>query len=577
VIEVDNNQIAEVFERIASLLEIRGDAIYRVLAYRRASESIRSLSRELVDVWKEDGLQEIPGVGKAIAEKIQELLTTGRLEFYERLTSEIPETLFDLLKVPDVGPKKVALFWKALDITNLEELEMAARSGQLQTLPGVGERSEARILRNIEGLKSRETDRISIGVACPMAETFLQRLRQSPHVVEAQVGGSLRRWRETIGDLDLVVAATDTVSVLAEFLAFPEIEIVRGQGETKASVELKDGMRVQLWVHKPEHFGSALQYATGSQAHNVRLRELALEKGLSLSEYGFKRDNGDEILCPQETMVYQKLGIPWIPPEMREDRGEIRAALDGELPDLIVEEDIRGELHAHSDWSDGQASMMEMAEGAIRRGLSYLVISDHSRSLGVANGLSIERLRDQKIAIDELQDKLGGRIRLLHGTEVEILADGSLDFPDKVLEELDFVIASVHSSLRQTREQITDRFLTAIRNPHVDLIGHLSGRLIGRREPSDLDVERILRTAAEYKVGLEINAHPDRLDLNDVHARRAIELGCQLAITTDAHHPDHLSLLKYGVGTARRAWVTSESVINAWDSERFMQWVALRG
>jgi DNA polymerase (family 10) len=307
------------------------------------------------------------------------------------------------------------------------------------------------------------------------------------------------------------------------------------------------------------------------------LREIAQKKSLSLSEYGFKSEGGDEIPCPEEADVYQTLGLPWIPPELREDRGEIAAARENTLPNLISEVDLRGEIHAHSDWSDGQATIEEMAEAAMALGLSYLVITDHSRSLGIANGLSIERLKAQRKAIDKVQAKLGDDFVLLQGSEVEVKSDGSLDYEDDVLAELDFVVASVHTSLRQSRDKITSRFLAAIENPHVDLIGHLSGRLIGRRDPADLDVESIFAAAAKNKVALEINAHPDRLDLNEFHAKRAVELGCVLAITTDAHHPDHFLLRKYGLGIARRAWVTSESVMNAWDSDRFLNWIRSRG
>jgi len=574
---LNNNEVAHVFERIANLLQIRDEPIYRVLAYRRASESILALNSSIEDLWQADELENIPAVGKAITEKISELLSSGNLDFYDRLIVEIPESLLDLLEVPDIGPKRIAKFWKELGITNLDELELAARNSQLQELSGIGQRTETRILRSIELMKSREIGRISIGDAWPLAEGLLARIRKLPKVIDAQAAGSLRRMKETVGDLDLVVATNQPEKIIQAFLTFPEIEEVIGKGKIKVSVRLKDGINAQLWLHNPEHYGSALQFATGSQAHNVRLREVALKKGLSLSEYGFVAEDGDEILCPEETDVYRTLGLPWIPPEMREDRGEISAAAKDGLPEIISEEDIQGEIHAHSDWSDGLASIKEMAEAAIEVGLSYLVISDHSRSLGVANGLSIERLQAQREAINEIQSQLGEDIVLLQGAEVEVRVDGSLDYPDDILAELDFVIASVHSSLRQSRERITGRFLAAIENPHVDLIGHLSGRLIGRRDPSDLDFELILKRAAKHGVALEINAHPDRLDLNEVHAKRAIELGCLLAVTTDAHRTQHFQLRKYGIGIARRAWVTSESVINCWDSDQFLEWSRSRG
>jgi DNA polymerase (family 10) len=574
---MENTEVAEIFERIADLLQIKGEPIYRVLAYRRAGESIRSLTRPIEEVWKEGNLEEIPGVGKAISEKIDEILSTGKLKFYDRLISEVPETLLELLKVPDVGPKRIAIFWKELKITTLDELEEAARKGQLHTLSGMGERTEERILQNIESMRSRQSDRVSIGVAKPIAESFLTILREIPGVSEAQIAGSLRRGRETVGDLDFVVASDQSVQVIDTILGLPQIRTVIGHGERKVSVEFDSGIRSQIWVHSPDRFGSALQYATGSQSHSVGLREFALNLGLSLSEYGFKRKDGKEILCPQETLVYETLGLPWIAPELREDRGEIQAAAEGRLPELVQEEDIKGEVHAHSDWSDGHASILEMAEAAMEMGLTYLVISDHSGGLGVANGLSVDRLHAQKKEISRVQKKLGKRIKLLQGSEVEILADGRLDYPDSVLAELDFVVASLHLSLRQSRERITKRYLSAIHNPHVDLIGHLSGRLIGQRDPVDLDLEVILEGAAKNGTVLEINAHPERLDLNENHAKRAIELGCLLAITTDAHSPEHYKLRQYGVGIARRAWVTPESIINTWMVDRFLHWVKSRG
>lgn len=570
---MENSEVAEVFERIAQLLEIKGEQTHRILAYQRAAESIRSLGQNLELIWRDEKLEEIAGIGKAIAEKIGEILTTGKISYYERLVNEIPESLLELLKVPTVGPKKAARFWKELEITTLEELETAARQGKLQQLSGMGAKSEGRIIDGIEALRRRQSDRILLGDAWSMARVLLQRLGQIPGVIDAQAAGSLRRWRETVGDLDLVIACENTQKAMGEFLAFPEVKHIQGQGMTKASVELRDGLRAQLWVHPVEHFGSALQYATGSQAHNVRLRELAQKKGLSLSEHGFICEDGSEILCPEECLVYQTLGLPWIPPELREDRGEIEAAIDGRLPNLITEINLQGDLHVHTEWSDGQASIEEIAYAAIEVGLSYLVISDHSRSLGVANGLSIERLREQRHAIEQIQGQIGERIHLLQGAEVEILADGRLDYPDEVLEGLDVVIASVHSSLRQPKEKITERYLSAIMNPHVDMIGHLSGRLIGRRDAAEMETEEIYQAAAAHGVILEINSHPDRLDLNDVHARRALDLGCMLAINSDAHRPEQLDLRVYGVGVARRAWAEAKSIINTWTFDRFLSWI----
>lgn len=383
--------------------------------------------------------------------------------------------------------------------------------------------------------------------------------------------------RETVGDLDLLVGAEDIPPVIQAFIAFPEVDRVLGEGETKASVELIDGFRVQLWAHQPERFGSALQFATGSQGHNVRLREAAKKMGLSLSEHGYQDQEGGMIFCSEEEKVYAVLGLPWIPPALREDRGEFKAAKDGGLPNLVELEDLRGELHTHSDWSDGKSSILEMAEAAIELGMEYLVISDHSRSLGIAGGLSIEDLRAQRAEIKRVQKKIGRKLTLLQGSEVEILADGELDYPDDVLKELDIVIASLHMSLRQPREQVTKRLLRTIKNPHVDIIAHLTGRLIGKRDPAELDIETILRAAAEYDVVLEINSNPERLDLKDTHARRALDLGCRLAINTDAHHPDHFAFRIFGVGTAQRAWAEAPSIVNTWPLDRLQAWLKSRG
>ncbi|HEX9676758.1 MAG TPA: DNA polymerase/3'-5' exonuclease PolX [Anaerolineales bacterium] len=574
---MNNSEVAQVFDNIADFLEIKGEQIYRVLAYRRGAEAIRNLGRDIHKVWQEEQLQDVPGVGKAISEKIAELLSSGKLEYYERLQAEIPVGLLQVLKVGDVGPKKAARFWKELGIESIEQLEQSARAGQLRQLSGMGEKSEARILESIESLKRRKIDRIPIGQALPAAQQLVDFLRSLPEVTAAEAAGSLRRQRETVGDLDLLVAATDKEAVMAAFSEMPSVHRVKGLGGTKVSVELVDGLRVQLWVHPPERFGTALQYATGSQAHNVKLREMALDQGVSLSEHALSREDGSEILCAEEEQVYAALGLPWIPPELREDRGEIQAAKEGALPKLVTLAQVRGELHAHSEWSDGAVSIEAMARGAKERGLRYLIITDHSRSLGVANGLSIERLREQRKELETARRAMGKSFTLLQGAEVEILADGKLDYPDEVLAELDLVIASLHTSLRQSRERVTRRLMNAIQNPHVDLIAHPTGRLIGQREGADLDMESILQAAADHDVILEINANPERLDLNDVFARRALELGCRLAINTDAHRPEHLDFRHYGLGVARRAWATADQVVNCWTAARLKRWAAARG
>jgi DNA polymerase (family 10) len=570
-----NQELANIFESIADLLEIKGEVVYKTLAYRKASDSLNNLARDVNDIWQEGDLTEIPGVGKAIAEKIEELLSTGKLEFFEKLENEVPPGLLDVLKVPDVGPKKAALFWHEAGISNLEELEEAARQGNLRKLPGMGEKSEAKIIAGLEAL-SRRSGRIPLGDAWPFGQELIQFLHALPDVVKVEAGGSLRRMRETVGDLDLLAAAENSKPVMDAFSGRPDVVNILSKGETKTSLEFNNGIRAQLWVHPPERFGTALQYATGSKDHNVRLRELALKQGLSLSDQSYSRENGKEILCADEEEVYRILDIPWIPPELREDRGEVEAAIAGNLPDLITVQDIQSDLHTHSTWSDGTLSIKEMAQAALRRGLKVLAITDHSKSLGIAGGLSEKELLEQRQEIDKIQEQLGVSLQLLQGSEVEIRADGSLDYSDEVLAKLDIVIASLHTSLRQNKQKITSRLIKAIENPYVDLIAHPTGRMIPDREGADLDMDAVLEAALEHGVVLEINAHPARLDLNDIYARRAADMGIRLSINTDAHSESDLDLLHFGVATARRGWISPEVVVNTWDTKRLTSWLESR-
>ncbi len=571
-----NKELSTLFATIADLLEIKGEVIYKILAYRRASQTLAEHGRAVSDVWKEGKLRDIPGVGQAIAEKIDELLSTGKLNFFEKLKTEVPVTLAEVLAVQDVGPKKASLFWKQLNITTVAELEKAARGGKLRDLPGLGEKSEAKIILGIEA-KKRSSGRVPLGVAWPVAQELVKFLRALPGVRVAESAGSLRRMKATIGDLDFLVASDQAEPVMAAFVTHPLVARVLGHGPTKSSVELTNGLQADLRVLPPDRFGTLLQYFTGSKDHNVKLRELALDKGLSLSEHAFTRKNGQEILCANETEVYKVLGLPYIPPEMREDRGELQAAARNGLPRLIDVKDLQSDLHAHTTWSDGKLSVREMTLAARTRGLKCLAITDHSQSLGVANGLTIDRLRAQRREIDAAQADLGAGFSLLQGAEVEIRADGQLDYDDAILEDLDIVVASLHTSLRQERDKITARLLKAIESRHVDIIGHPTGRLLPDREGADLDMDAVLRAAADSGVALEINANPERLDLDDVYARRALELGCLLAINTDAHHSDHFDLAHFGVGTARRAWATADNIINTWPTEKLLHWLDERG
>lgn len=561
--KLTNHDVARVLNDIGSLLEIKGENRYRILAYHRAAEAIENLGRDIYTYWEADRLEEIPNVGEAIAKKLDELLGTGRLPYLEDLEAEYPRALTALLEISGLGPKRVHALYTELGITTVDELEIAAQRGQLASLPGFGKKTVENVLAGIRALRHR-SDRLLLGTAWTRATEILTELRHGAGdiVVHAEVAGSLRRRRETIGDIDLLVASDDPDTVMAAYRALPQAAEVLLGGRTKTRIKLHTGEEADLRVVPPARWGTALQYFTGSKAHNVRLRELALSRGLSLSEYSFKRtDDETELLCATEEEVYERLGLPWITPELREDRGEIEAAREGRLPSLVTLADLRGDLQLHSTWSDGRASIEEMARAARARGLEYIALTDHSRSLGMVGGLSIERLREQEREIQRVNEQFDDFV-VLRGAEVEILADGRLDYPDDVLAGLDVVVASLHTGLRQPRAQVTKRLLSAIHNPHVDIIGHPSGRLLRQREPADLDMDAILEAAAETGTLLEINGSQERLDLTAVYARQALELGCRLVVSSDAHHPDDYENLRYGVWQARRAWAEAEHILN---------------
>ena len=575
-----NRQIADMFETVADMLQIRGDNIHRVLSYRRASEVIRDLPRTLESISQEGGLTDIPNIGKTIAAKIDEMLETSKLDFYERLKEDVPPGVVDVLRINGVGPKKAKLFWQALDITSVEQLQTAGEEGKLRELAGMGAKSEQKILDGIAAL-ARQTGRTPLRSALPTAQTILEQLLELPEVIQGTVAGSIRRGRPTIGDVDILIASENATPIMDAFVNMENVEQVLGHGPTKSSVILLNGLQVDVRVLAPERWGTALSYFTGSQAHNVRLRQLALQKGYSLNEHALSPVDGqgeiieaaDKILCSTEEAVYEALGLPWVAPELREDTGEIEAAQNNTLPQLITEQDIQSDLHMHTTWSDGKFSVREMAEAVRSKGYSYMVITDHSPLAAIANGLSIERLMEQQKEVRAVDAEMGDDFHVLHGTEMDIRADGTLDYPDEVLAQLDFVIASLHFSLRQPREQITLRLLNAIKNPHVDLIGHPTGRIILNREPADVDFDAVFAAAAEHNTALEINSNPDRLDLDAPYARRAIEMGIPISINTDAHSIEGLNFTHYGILTARRAWASAENVINTWDFERFQKWV----
>jgi DNA polymerase (family X) len=578
-----NKQIADIFLNIADMLEVQGENKFKFLSYRRAGETLSELPRDLKAYIEDGTLEEIPSVGKAIAEKIREMLDTGKLNYYERLKEQVPLGVVNMMRVNGVGPKKAKLFWESLNITDVPALEKAAQGGQLRDLSGMGEKSELKILEGIAAL-ARYSGRMPIGKAKPLAESVIAELRKLPQVQEITFAGSMRRGRPTIGDVDFLVASDDPDPIMEKFVKTPNVARILGQGHTKSSIELDNGLQMDLRVLPKKNWGTALQYFSGSKDHNVKVRQIALDKGYSLNESALSPvdANGDIIESAEklyfetEESLYEFLGMQWVAPELREDSGEIELAQKRQLPELITLEDINADLHMHTTWSDGAVSIMEMAETALSHGYKWIVITDHSRSLGVANGLSIERLLEQQKEVRLVDDALGGKIRVLHGTEMDIKADGTMDYPDDILAQLDFVIASLHISLSQPREQITKRLLNALNNPHVDMIGHPSARLVGEREPVDADWDAVFDTAQKTGTALEINANPWRLDLDAIYARRAVEMGIPLSINTDAHAPKHMDYMPYGIVNARRGWVQAKHVLNTWTFEEFTVWTKAR-
>lgn len=556
---MENKQIAATFYSLADILEIKGEDAFRVNAYRRAARVIEDLATDIAVLAEAGELTTLPGVGAGTAGRIEEYLRTGKMQDHEEQRKTLPKGLLELLEVPGLGPKTIGLVWKSLGVKSLAGLKRALRGGKILDLPGMGKKRVENIQAAVRAYESR-SGRLTLGAVLPTAEAVLAELREATGIDGAALAGSVRRFRETIGDVDVLVASAAPAPVIAAFTTLECVAEVLAAGTTKASVRTVDALQVDMRVVEPDSWGAALMYFTGSQAHNVRLRGLAQSLGMKLNEYGlFKGER--RVAGRTEEAVFQKLGLPYIEPELREDRGEVEAALDGRLPALIEPSDIKGDLHVHSNWSDGHSSIEEMARAAKRRGHRYVSINDHTRSLGIAHGLSVDRLEAQMEEIDAVNKGISG-FRVLKGTEVDILSDGTLDLPDELLERLDVVVASIHSGFGQPEDRITGRMLSAIENPHVDVIGHPTGRLLGTRDPYAVDLERVMARAAETGTALEMNAWHERLDLNDVNSRRAAEIGVPLAISTDAHHPDHLDLMELGVRTARRGWLEPSSVLN---------------
>lgn len=567
------HEIAAVFAQMADLLEFKGDNPFRVRAYRRAAQNLERFGGDLSRVAHEGRLEDLPGIGSDLANKIGEYLTTGRIGAFEALRRRVPAGVLSLLEVPGIGPKTARLLTGRLKISTVRQLEEAARAHRIRPLPGFGEKKEQGILKGID-IVNKGTARMHLGVALPLAEELLALLRHVPGVTRVSTAGSLRRMRETIGDLDVLAASTRPRQAMEALCRSAFCARVLVSGQTKSSILTPQGVQVDLRVVAPESFGAALQYFTGSKEHNVRVRELAARKGLKVNEYGvYRLKTKARIAGREEEEVYRAVGLPWMPPELREDQGEIEAAKADRLPALVELAHVRGDFHLHTNWSDGSDRLEAMAQACAERGYAYAAICDHSQSLKIAHGMSVARLRQQMARIRAI-NATNGRCRLLMGAEVDILSDGSMDYPDRVLSELDFVVGSVHTGFTQSEAMLTRRIVAAMRNPYVTLIAHPTGRLMGQREPYAVDLEAVARAAAGTGTALEINAYPRRLDLSDVAARRAKELGAMLAVSTDTHALEQLDHIRIGVGVARRAWAGPQHLLNCLPLNRLLAWIA---
>jgi DNA polymerase (family 10) len=557
-----NTSIAKVFSDIADLLEMKGENQFKIRAYQRATRAIEHLPVEIEQMVKEgQDLEQIPGVGEAIAKKITELVTTGHLRYYDELRAEFPEGISALLDIPGVGPKIAMRLGNELGVNSIDDLEAAILDGRVATLPRLGDRVAENILRQIQAVRTKER-RIPIGEALPVVEGIMAQLRECPGLRNLTPAGSLRRFRETVGDIDLMGTADDRGSILDAFVALPLAKEVLAKGSTKASVLVSGDLQIDLRLVDHDCFGSLLQYFTGSKQHNIVLRERGHRQRLKLSEYGITDlQSGVTEKFANEQAFYERLGLQFIPPELREGQWEVERAEQHAIPRLITPGDLKGDLHVHTDWSDGHDSIEAMALAARAKGYEYIAITDHSAGRGVARGLNEERLRGQIAEIRKLNKRMEG-FHIFTGIEVDIRADGTLDLPEDLLAELDIVIAAVHSAMNQEQGKMTERILYAIKSPHVDVLAHPTCRLLGEREPIMVDIEAIFHAAAETDTALEINAMPSRLDLKDIHAFRARELGVKLIIATDAHSASHLDLIRFGVGVARRGWCEAKHILN---------------
>lgn len=575
----NNAHFARIFSEIAAIMELKGESPFKVRAYRTAAETFANLHESLEQVWREGRVGELQGVGKAITDKVTEIYVTGHLRLHDRLMSEVPPSLIQVTEIPHMGPKKAMQLYQTLGIKDIAGLEEAIADGRILTVPGFGAKTVETFKEGLAIIQKRSAEhRDLLGTALPLARTMIELMKaQCKTLDKLEVAGSVRRWKSTVGDMDFLATATDANEVLDCFVGLPMVNSVDSRGANKATVRLNNGIQVDLYVMDPENYPSLLTHFSGARAHNIAMRDRAIRMGYKLNEYGLHRADGTEVPITSEEEIFKTLGLQWIPPELRENRGEIEAAEKGRLPKLVEVGDIKGDLHCHSTWSDGTESILNMARAAKAKGYQYIAITDHSQSLTIARGLTWERLQEQRKEIEEAQRMIGDGFRIFHGIELEIKTDGTLDFPDEVLAWLDIVVASIHNGLRQPGDEVTRRALNAVRNPHVDILGHPTGRLINQREPSAMDVGAVIREAAKTGTALEVNSAPDRLDLDDVYIQEAMGAGCVLSIDTDAHHPSNFDLIEYGVHTARRGWATADRIITTWPLEKLEGWLKERG
>jgi len=569
-----NKELANLFGRMADILEFKGENPFKISAYRRASRILGDLTQDVEEIAERGELREVPGIGEGIADKIVEYLKTGKVAKFEEARKDVSDDLIAIMDIPGMGPKTLAMLYKEKKIRNLSELEKSLENGSLIGLPGIGEKKVENIKRGIQLLKQSK-GRMSLGVAFPLAKRIVEALREKTGYDRIEWAGSLRRMKETIGDIDILATGPNKEKITQAFTHLPEVKEVLASGETKASVIVEGGVQIDLRVVEEDAYGAALQYFTGSKGHNVHLRGIAKAKGIKINEYGIFR--GEKKLGgKEEKEICQALGMAWIEPELREDRGEIEASLEGHLPRLLQESDIKGDLHVHSKWSDGTSSIEEVARAALKRGYQYVAICDHSKSLKITHGLDESRLLKQMDEIDRVNEKLQKEktrsFQILKGSEVDILTDGRLDLSERVLEKLDVVIASVHSAFKQERQKMTKRIVRALENPLVDVLAHPSGRLLGARDPYEVEIEEVLEAAKRSGKALEINAYFERLDLNDVHCRMAKERGIRLSIGTDSHHLDQMWMISLGVAVARRGWLETKDVINTLSLKEMVKW-----